>query len=399
VFDAFADLPYCVTGRCFSRTDGHGMKTFRCQCGNRLYFENTVCVQCGRELGFLPDRRQLVALEAGDEGLWTPATPQNGAEQYRKCRNYEVEHVCNWMVAAEDEDAFCRACRLNRTIPDLSLPENRRLWLSVEQAKRRLIYTLDALDLPLFGKSVDRDTGLAFEFLRDAKPDSDEFWNDTGERHRIMTGHRLGVITINIEEADPGARERMREDMNEGYRTLLGHFRHEIAHYYWDLLVRDTPWADRFRALFGDERADYDAALGAYYRAGPPGEWPLRHISAYAAAHPWEDWAETWAHYLHMADTLETAADMGLSVRGRAIQDMVASSYGRLEPTLTDWHELTAALNDLNRSMGLPDAYPFAISAKVAEKLGMVGEIIATAPRGDRPHPPSRSGAVPTGRS
>ena len=209
----------------------------------------------------------------------------------------------------------------------------------------------------------------------------------------------MGVITINIEEADPGTRERMRENMNEGYRTLLGHFRHEIAHYYWDILVRDTQWADRFRALFGDERADYDAALSAYYRDGPPDDWPLRHISAYAASHPWEDWAETWAHYLHMADTLETAADMGLSVRGRTIQDMIAGSDRRLEPTLTDWRELTAGLNDLNRSMGLPDAYPFAISANVAEKLRLVGEVIATAPRADRRLPPNQSGAAPRGPS
>jgi len=372
------------------------MKTFACHCGNRLYFENSICLQCGREVGFLPDHRRIAALERGTGGLWAPVPSYGLSGQYRQCHNYAVEQVCNWMIPADDRDAYCRACRLNHTIPDLSIPENRRFWLRVERAKRRLVYTLDTLQLPLVPKSADSEYGLAFEFLRDAPPEANEFSNDGGERRRILTGHRLGVITINIEEADPGARERIREHLNEGYRTLLGHFRHEIAHYYWDILVRDTPWAVRFRALFGDERADYDEALAAYYRDGPPADLPSRHISSYAAAHPWEDWAETWAHYLHMADTLETAEDMGLSVRGRAIKGMIAGRDRLREATLSDWHELTAALNDLNRSMGLPDAYPFAISSNVAEKLGFVGEVIASAPRAVRPLPPSRNGAAPT---
>jgi hypothetical protein len=375
------------------------MKTFDCHCGNRLYFENTNCVKCGRELGFLPDRRQLVALEAGDAGPRVPAPSYGIAKEYRKCRHYEVEQVCNWMVPADDQDAFCRACRLNLTIPDLSVIDNQMLWLRVEQAKRRLVYTLDALQLPVVGKSVDRESGLAFEFLRDAQSESDEFASSEDGAHRILTGHRMGVITINIEEADPGARERMRENLNEGYRTLLGHFRHEIAHYYWDMLVPGTPWAGRFRTLFGDERTDYDSALADYYGNGPPADWSLRHISAYAASHPWEDWAETWAHYLHMVDTLDTAEDLGLSVRGRPIPAMFSGSDGWRDSSLTDWHELTAALNDLNRSMGLPDAYPFAISSKVAEKLRLVGEVIASAPREDRALPPSRNEADPTGPS
>ncbi|UCH74109.1 MAG: putative zinc-binding peptidase [Rhodospirillales bacterium] len=373
------------------------MKTFHCHCGNRLYFENTVCVHCGREVGYLPEHRRIVTLQHEADDLWSPATTGGSGGRYRKCRNYEPEQVCNWMIPADDHDAFCHACRLNRTIPDLGVPENRRFWLRVERAKRRLVYTLDALGLPVFGKSVDGDAGLAFEFLRDAAPLADEFSNPAGDQHRILTGHRHGIITINIEEADPGARERMRENLNEGYRTLLGHFRHEIAHYYWDLLVRDTAWLAPFRTLFGDERTDYDEALAGYYRDGPPEKWPARHISAYAAAHPWEDWAETWAHYLHMVDTLETAEDLNLSVRGRAIGGMPADPTTWLQESLTDWHELTVALNDLNRSMGLPDAYPFAISATVAEKLALVREIIATAPRADPTLPPTRNGAVPTG--
>ena len=375
------------------------MKSFRCVCNNRIYFENSVCCRCGRTLGFLPAPALMAAVEPAGDGNWRPVGTPDDVTLYRKCANYVEHDVCNWMVPTEDANRRCHACRLNRLIPDLDVPENVSLWFRIETAKRRLIYTLDHLNLPVFGKAMDSERGLAFEFLRDITLGENEFSNLLGGQHHVLTGHRTGIITINIAEADPGARERMRENMNEGYRTLLGHFRHEIAHYYWDILVRDTKWADRFRALFGDERTDYDAALAAYYRDGPPGDWPSRHISAYAAAHPWEDWAETWAHYLHMTDTLETAADMSLSVRGRAIRDMAASHDTGREAVLGDWHELTAALNDLNRSMGLPDAYPFEISAKVAEKLGLVGEIIATASRADRPLPPNRNGAVSTAPS
>ena len=375
------------------------MKSFRCVCDNRIFFENTLCFRCGRTLGFLPGPAVMAAIEPTGDGMWRPVGDAGDNTLYRKCANYVEYDVCNWMVPAGDNNALCRACRLNRVIPDLGVPENIPLWFRIEAAKRRLIYSLDRLHLPVSAKAVATERGLAFEFLSDTPQLGDEFSNLLDGEHHVLTGHRTGVITINIAEADPGARERIREDMNEGYRTLLGHFRHEIAHYYWDILVRDTPWADRFRALFGDERADYDAALEVYYRDGPPADWPSRHISAYAAAHPWEDWAETWAHYLHMTDTLETAADMDLSVRGRTIRDMTTSDDRGLEPVLTDWHELTAALNDLNRSMGLPDAYPFEISAKVAEKLGLVGEVIATAPRADPHLPPSRNGAVSKGPS
>src|SRR6202011_5238904 len=39
------------------------------------------------------------------------------------------------------------------------------------------------------------------------------------------------------------------------------------------------------------------------------------HVTPYASAHPWEDFAETWAHYFHMVDTLETATAFGLRLR------------------------------------------------------------------------------------
>jgi len=375
------------------------MRTFLCHCGNRLYFENTVCYGCGLDVGYLPDRQELAALRQVDGRLWEAESHEGRAGRYRKCVNYEVQQVCNWMVPALENEPFCHACRLNRVIPDLSVPDNRQRWFHVEQAKRRLVYTLDALALPVFGKSVDSIKGLAFEFLHGPVGGSDEFLSEMDSQTSVVTGHGSGVITINIEEADPEALERMRAQMGEAYRTLLGHFRHESGHYYWDLLVRDTPWADRFRRLFGDERADYEGALSAYYRDGPVAGWPASHISAYAASHPWEDWAESWAHYLHMADSLETARDMELSVRGRRVDDMAAGDRPQLDSALKYWGELATALNALNRSMGLADAYPFAISSTVADKLQLIGEVIASARRAAQCPPPNRSEEVPTGPS
>lgn len=370
------------------------MKIFRCACGNPIYFENTRCYVCGRTLGYLPDRGFVGAVEPADPGPWVPAGSNEHA--YRKCANYERQNVCNWMVPADDPEAFCHACRLNRMIPDLSVPENIPLWFRIEAAKRRLVYTLDGLGLPVFGKAVDPERGLAFEFLRDTSGEHDEFANELDSRRHVLTGHRTGVITINIAEADPHVRERMRERMNEAYRTLLGHFRHEIGHYYWDLLVRDSDWLEPARALFGDEREDYRAALDAYYADGPRPDWSRTHISAYASAHPWEDWAESWAHYLHMVDTLETAAAYGLSIGGRPIAATAPDEEGRLDRVIEGWSELTAALNALNRSMGMADAYPFAIAPPVAEKLSLIDRIIARSRRAEGgPPPPSRNGAAP----
>lgn len=371
------------------------MKTYRCTCGNELHFENSLCYRCGKPVGYLPDARMVTALAATGEGLWHPVS--NPESLYRKCANYEQWDVCNWMVPSDDPEPFCHACRLNRLIPDLSVAENVSLWFRIEAAKRRLVYTLDSLGLPVFGKQVDAEHGLAFEFLRDDTGEYDEFGNEWAGPRQVLTGHQMGVITINIAEADPHERERMRERMNEAYRTLLGHFRHEVAHYYWELLVRDSDWMDAVRELFGDERADYQAALGSYYAEGPSSDWSATHISAYASSHPWEDWAETWAHYLHMVDTLETAHDYDIMVSGRSIAARQPDRVGNLTPILEDWSALTAALNALNRSMGLPDAYPFAISPPVAGKLALIDRIIAySQPADPGTILPNRNGAAPT---
>lgn len=350
------------------------MRLFTCQaCGQLLYFENTQCERCQRRLGYLPERETLSALEPEGEAWRALARP--GAT-FRFCDN-AAHDVCNWLIAADAATPFCAACRHNRTIPDLSDPSHLALWRKLEWAKHRLIYTLRRLRLPLRDRTEDTDHGLAFDFLAEpADPAAP----------RVLTGHADGVITVRLDEADDARREGERQRMGESYRTVLGHMRHEVGHHYWDLLVRDAGRLEPFRALFGDERQDYAAALAANYENGPPTDWQDHFVSAYASAHPWEDFAETWAHYLHIVDTLEMAAAFGLEVHpkaGRAAAatleteiDLDPHHAARVEDLLEHWLPLTFAVNSLNRCMGQRDLYPFVIAPPVIGKLGFVHRLV-----------------------
>jgi hypothetical protein len=285
--------------------------------------------------------------------------------------------VCNWLVPAEDPDALCRACRLNLVIPPLADPSARPAWARLEAAKRRLVYSLLHLGLPVEPKGRSPERGLGFSFLQDR------------QGAPVSTGHEGGVITINVAEADDAFRERVRVSLGEPYRTLLGHFRHEVGHYYWARLVERSRWLARCRDLFGDERADYAAAVKRHYDGGAPPDWPTRFVSAYASTHPWEDWAETFAHYLHMVDTLETARAHGLSVRPEAAAGAGTLQAPALSTRRLDFHDfddllrgfapVTLALNDLNRSMGLADPYPFVLCPAAVEKLRFVHDVIESA--------------------
>jgi hypothetical protein len=355
------------------------MKLFQCQnCGQPLYFENTRCERCGLSLGYLPDRETVTALKpGGDAGNREQKTWRALAdgELYRSCANAAYD-VCNWLVPAATPDAYCAACRHNRMIPDLSLPENLGKWNALEAAKHRLFYTIIQLRLPV-ETQAEGPAGLAFQFLADVVP----------AESSVMTGHADGVITINLGEADDAERERRRHQMGEPYRTLLGHFRHEIGHYYWDRLIADTPDLEEFRRLFGDERRDYATALQDHYAYGAPADWSEYFISAYASSHPWEDFAETWAHYFHMIDTLEAAHFAGLAVSPKLSQS--PGAVFDFHPRDTDmphlveaWLALTFAVNSLNRSMGLHDLYPFVLGPLAVEKLTFVQKRIrAVSPR------------------
>ncbi len=357
------------------------MRIWTCtECGQTLYFDNTTCLRCGATLGFLPDPDQprLSALQPDDE-LWSEADKSSAGSRWRFCANQELG-VCNWMVPVEDDNPLCRACRLNRTIPDLNDAAHRNLWARLEADKRRLVYGLMRLGLPVASKLEDPAGGLAFDFLADLEPN---FREGPGG----VTGHADGLITIDIAEADDAVRERMRQQMAEPYRTVLGHFRHESGHYYWERLVRDTVWLEPVRECFGDERQDYGQALQEHYASGGPPDWQARFVSQYASCHPWEDWAETWAHYLHIIDTLETARQFGMRLQPRAeTSDELAMERVRdpfrtvdFDVLVEAWLPLTHALNSLNRSMGQPDAYPFVLSAPAIAKLTLIHEIVQAA--------------------
>jgi len=352
------------------------MKVFHCDhCHQPVFFENTQCVSCGHVLAYLPDFAEIGSLEAAG-GVWfTSPLPAAKGRRYRLCRNYVESQVCNWTVTEDEgEQDLCRACRLTRVIPDLGIEGHRDAWCRMEVAKRRLLYSLYALDLPAIEKAND-PSGIAFEFLADP-PDP--------AAPRVLTGHEDGVIRINLAEADDAQREHRRKSLNEPYRTLLGHFRHEIGHYYWDRLIAGSDRLEDFRRLFGDDRRNYDEALQTHYQHGAPVDWPAHYVSAYSSSHPWEDWAETWAHYLHMEDTLETAAACGLSLRPAdrnepALVTMRTEAPGTapFDQTISRWFPVTYILNHLNRGMGLADGYPFVLSSEAIEKLRFVHDTIA----------------------
>lgn len=366
-----------------------GLKAFYCdQCGSVVFFENVECVNCHSQLGFLPDVIDLSAL-SDDSPQRALAKPAQG-RTYKACANGQQYHVCNWMIPAEDPNPLCASCRLNEVIPDLSKNENVALWQKMEGAKHRAIYSLLRLGLPLQSPAGEGSKPLRFRFLADT-PGSP-----------VLTGHSEGVITINLAEANDSERERRRDALHEPYRTLLGHFRHEIAHYYWGQLAARSSNLERFRALFGDERSDYAAALRRHYDAGPPADWQSHYVTAYAASHPWEDWAETTAHYFHVIDTLETAKSFGVALRPRhpdaksltTDTTRVAGFEADFEQILAAWVPLTLALNEFNRGMGLPDLYPFVLSAPAVEKLRLVHDMLRSASKSaNRAALPARSPA------
>lgn len=375
------------------------MKTFHCQfCGHPLFFENIQCLKCGSALAFLPDRLNMAAIEQAEdtEGtpLWRPRTRGRKASsaRYRLCHNHTTQNACNFAVPANDPNPLCVSCRLTHTLPDLSQHDNPVRWYRLEVAKRRLFYTLAKLGLLSTCPPDGQADGPVFEFLAD----------QPGQP--VMTGHADGVITLNVAEADDAERTRRRVEMHEPYRTLLGHFRHESGHYYWDRLIDEGNRVERFREVFGDERQDYAQALQDHYaRGGTLPDWQQKYVSEYATSHPWEDWAETWAHYLHMVDLLETAAsyETRLTIPGQdsEVEDVVnplETGNPEFDLLVQQWVPLTLLVNSLNRSLGHEDAYPFALSPGALEKLRYVHDVICQtrAARGATGTPPA-AGQLP----
>ena len=353
------------------------MRTFRCVCDNVLFFENSLCLQCSREAGYCPACRMVVALLPMDGNRFSCGNPTCGAILV-KCHNYVAYNVCNGCLQATTSNPLvddtsgrsllCDYCRFTQTIPDLSVPGNIEKWYRLEVAKRRLLYDLDLLRLPYETEAHETRLALRFDFKADILP-SHELWN-MGTKEQVFTGHMDGTITINIREADDVERERLRVELGEAQRTLLGHFRHEIGHYYWDILVKYQRETD-FTALFGDPtNPSYQEALQKYYADQPPPNWQSQFVSAYATMHPWEDFAETFATYLKMVSTLDTAHHLGFAG---------ASSFSDLDAMIVQYQQLGIALNELNRSKGLLDVVPEVITPVVKEKMRFIHQLTASA--------------------
>jgi len=331
------------------------VKALYCSCGHRVFFDSNSCLACGLQLGFDPDALCMRSLVPAATGTWQDSE----GRQFRLCGNHGRHGSCNWLVPSFDPEPLCISCRLTEIVPNLERPGNLLLWSRLELAKRRLLYTLLSLRLPL--KNHASGQGLRFRFLEDQRRNPDVM------EDFVSTGHLAGAITINLAEASDAERHALREQMMERYRTVLGHLRHESGHYYFNWLVNTPETLAGFRALFGDERQDYAAALQHYYEHGPASGWQSRFVSAYASAHPWEDWAESFAHYLHVLDVLETARTFRLAPPGG---ERPAADW------LREWGDMVVTLNELNRSLGLEDAYPFVLTEPVRARLEFIRRLV-----------------------
>lgn len=344
------------------------MRSYTCSCGARLFNDNVQCIACGAELGFCPACQNLAPILLTEYGGYQCGHANCGVPLI-KCANYAEQQVCNRCLPPGGEgEQLCDCCRFNTTIPDLSVNGNLAKWAELESAKRRLIYDLRVLGLPFAAKDEGIEPPLSFAFKDDAASPRDK-WRAFRNSEKVYTSHSNGLVTINIQEADPVEREKMRINFGEPHRTIIGHFRHEIGHYYWDVLVKGRREAE-CAAVFGDhENPSYTDAMATYYQNGPPANWRESHISAYATMHPWEDFAETWAAYLDLTSTLETAAQCGFP--------------GELNPAQADLQQmvlqlqnLTISLNEINRNQGLPDVIPEVYVPAVIQKLGYVHQLI-----------------------
>ena len=344
--------------------DDVGVRAFSCpSCGRLVTFESSHCLHCEQELGFDWDARQIVAM----------------LRPHRRCANAPIAG-CHGLVL--DDGAQCASCAMTRTRPADGDRGGLDGFARAEAAKRRLLFELAELGLNVVSWR-EQEGGLAFDLLSSAQAP-------------VTTGHANGVITLDLDETDSVEREVRRQQLDEPYRTVLGHLRHEIAHYYQPILAPEgTPAREECRRVFGDDREDYQQAIDRHYGEGPPDEWELRFVSAYATMHPWEDWAETFAHYLHIRDTLQTAEAYGLRVDGPQVATTDPSPLFSdprvpardLDGLLQAWLPLTYALNAINRSMGAEDLYPFVLPPVVQRKLAFIdGCVRAASATGPREH-------------
>jgi hypothetical protein len=217
--------------------------------------------------------------------------------------------------------------------------------------------------LPIVTRGEDAQYGLAFDIL-------------SSQSKEVVTGHHNGVITLQLAGDAAAHREQPWITTGEPNRTLLGRLRHEIGHYYFFRLVRTSEgYLPEFRATFGDPGTDYRQALDPHYKCGPPPDWKKDYVSSYATVHAVVDWAETFAHYLHIRDALDTAAAFGLAPSGATLGRRTLGPSG-FDTIIERWLPLAWALNMANRSLGRDDLYPFVPPTVVLAKMRLIHTII-----------------------
>lgn len=327
----------------------------RCpQCDHRVFLDDLHCLNCGAELVYEP----MVG------GFALAVCP---------CLHRD-ERQCNWAAAADDapaadtvtapvgstgpaDDAPAAACRqpcaaCRRITVSVQAAETPELVAAFCAAIRRTLRRLHD------GFGIDErriDPPLRFALERSVSD-----W-------AVTIGHTDGLITLDVAEADPLHRESQRTALGEPYRTPLGHVRHEVGHWVWAAAVAPCPGAlDEFRSRFGDEQVDYQAALSEHYQQDDDGSWRQDWISRYAAAHPWEDFAESTAHVLHLDDVLHTAA----------VGRLAPAAEGSFTARYTAWTELVVELNEVTRAMGEDDLYPFAPPPAAVDKMHLAERLL-----------------------
>ncbi len=326
------------------------MKKFQCSvCGSDLYFENSVCMTCGSALGYSRATHEIVAVN--DEGAYVDGE----GYVWWVCRNLQLSG-CTWLTELAGDQ--CSSCDMTRVRPNDADLTGLEEFPPAERAKRHMLVELDRLGIAVVDRERDPVNGLCFDLL-------------SSVQDGVTIGHANGVITIDLAESDDAYRAKVREKLDEPYRTMLGHFRHEVGHYIQWQHVRSDAQVAQYRDLFGDDTIDYQAAIDRHYRDGAPANWRESYISGYATMHPYEDFAETWAHLMHISDTIDTGVAFGL-----VSKEQVAAT-GSFVGMVTDvWVPLSIALNNINRSMGKADLYPFVLARKVLDKLGFAASLV-----------------------
>ncbi len=315
------------------------MRIFSCPaCDGPLFFHNLNCV-CGVDVAYDPSADCFTS-------------------SINPCKNRSII-ACNWNRPAESE-SLCRSCAMTSVIPDLSLEVNRLFWSEAELSKRWVLANLARWH---WFTACDNGPSPEFHLLSE----------QTVEGHKPVTiGHGRGIITINVAEADPVHRVAQRQSLGEPFRTMIGHFRHEIGHFVFSRLIQNEQFHSEFQRIFGNETGDYGAALQSYYAGGGIGDWQKEYVTAYASSHPLEDWAESFAHALHLVDIVDSAVATGLTNPTFLPPDYDSYREADAERLLTVGSDLGVGLNHVNRSMGLSDIYPFVLTPAVRLKLKFV---------------------------